>query len=113
MFQFHKGAIKTPMRLTQGFRYFSFNSIKVRLRLTEVSPLLVVRQFQFHKGAIKTQLLMVLMIPYSSFNSIKVRLRPSRRNWKHVNYPRFNSIKVRLRPLPSLCASLKSPVSIP
>ena len=55
LFQFHKGTIKTLVKLYERFFLLYFNSIKVQLRhidsnaSTENAEL-----FQFHKGTIKT-----------------------------------------------------------
>ena len=58
------------------FNYlYSFNSIKVRLRLRPAKESNLVREFQFHKGTIKTVLVAAEQLPVFGFNSIKVRLR--------------------------------------
>ena len=53
-----------------------FNSIKVRLKLTNcfqgIDPTLL---FQFHKGTIKTVLFHLAALMCLDFNSIKVRLK--------------------------------------
>ena len=53
----------------------SFNSIKVRLRLSMKRQAGTITRFQFHKGAIKTDAGDKLGAPIMCFNSIKVRLR--------------------------------------
>ena len=76
VFQFHKGAIRTLIRVIFGHRSTYFNSIKVRLEQIKGSPLTDIGKnfnsikvrlerflgskkprlttFQFHKGAIRT-----------------------------------------------------------
>ena len=54
IFQFHKGTIRTIYK-KGGYLWVSdFNSIKVRLELTELSLTHSLRVFQFHKGTIRT-----------------------------------------------------------
>ncbi len=55
MFQFHKGTIKTGNIVGERDAYFSFNSIKVRLRRRPSRPVSPASLFQFHKGTIKTE----------------------------------------------------------
>ena len=55
LFQFHKGAIRTS----------------IRLALQTLIP-----SFQFHKGAIRTLNYASARAAYANFNSIKVRLEP-------------------------------------
>ena len=54
IFQFHKGAIRTPSRFFDSLSDRYFNSIKVRLELPEELYHLNILEFQFHKGAIRT-----------------------------------------------------------
>ena len=54
LFQFHKGAIKTLLFCHILLALFHFNSIKVRLKLSQATFPRFVTKFQFHKGAIKT-----------------------------------------------------------
>ena len=51
-----------------------FNSIKVRLELTEMEAPIPNTIFQFHKGAIRTHHEMSVKGVLFNFNSIKVRL---------------------------------------
>ena len=53
-FQFHKGTIKTSIRLVAILAVHHFNSIKVRLKLASSGFLHPACAFQFHKGTIKT-----------------------------------------------------------
>ena len=54
LFQFHKGAIRTALRLSSLLQRPNFNSIKVRLE-PNLDWLPQEKQaFQFHKGAIRT-----------------------------------------------------------
>ena len=54
-FQFHKGTIKTGVGERVGGLCHNFNSIKVRLKLSEHLQSYVRHfLFQFHKGTIKT-----------------------------------------------------------
>ena len=54
-FQFHKGTIKTQTaKQITLFCLFNFNSIKVRLKRTEIRRTMLRTLFQFHKGTIKT-----------------------------------------------------------
>ena len=55
LFQFHKGAIRTALRLSSLLQRPNFNSIKVRLELEGKDKLYLFITFQFHKGAIRTQ----------------------------------------------------------
>ena len=74
-FQFHKGTIRTfSLFIHAILHHKNFNSIKVRLELYQDSLTYNHRSFQFHKGTIRTRRFNVLLsvIPY--FNSIKVRL---------------------------------------
>ena len=65
VFQFHKGAIRTPRLLARSYLREYFNSIKVRLELdVPERDNLGNLTFQFHKGAIRTQ---ALSINVSSF----------------------------------------------
>ena len=95
-FQFHKGAIRTLLLLCYIFKNLYFNSIKVRLELTNDFILPAQRDnfnsikvrlepynhlasgyqtlFQFHKGAIRTGVAFEFDAPNTDFNSIKVRL---------------------------------------
>ena len=54
-FQFHKGTIRTICSMTISNLMRNFNSIKVRLELSGVSPAEFSGSFQFHKGTIRTQ----------------------------------------------------------
>ena len=56
LFQFHKGTIKTALRLSLDYSPdIHFNSIKVRLKLAyEYYSSISKITFQFHKGTIKT-----------------------------------------------------------
>ena len=54
LFQFHKGAIRTRADDRPGYLCGDFNSIKVRLELTEGATMPRQQPFQFHKGAIRT-----------------------------------------------------------
>ena len=118
-FQFHKGTIKTFLPFVRSPVLRSFNSIKVRLKLT-FSPLRASQGhlFQFHKGTIKTGPAAEPAAAPACFNSIKVRLKPNENKnifglplfqfhkgtiktseveggiWYQ---PCFNSIKVRLK----------------
>mgnify|MGYP004539954787 CR=1 FL=1 len=60
-FQFHKGAIRTPVISAISLEDIDFNSIKVRLELTANVFVNNAYEFQFHKGAIRTMLLMLLI----------------------------------------------------
>ena len=96
-FQFHKGAIRTPIssdffadlqsfnsikvqlepddRFTTCALYPRFNSIKVQLEpfnFHYVNPSLT--SFQFHKGAIRTLAAVRIPCEIYGFNSIKVQL---------------------------------------
>ena len=96
-FQVHKGSIKTCRAVRKCHLYFSFNSIKVRLRRRYSRPLQFLFPFQFHKGSIKTEELAPGYFCDFRFNSIKVRLRLCKITFcVHVDAI-FNSIKVRLR----------------
>ena len=53
-FQFHKGAIRTLNYASARAAYANFNSIKVRLELRFVMTITCTDKFQFHKGAIRT-----------------------------------------------------------
>ena len=53
----------------------NFNSIKVRLKLTNYALYYSKTTFQFHKGTIKTLDISRVQILLSNFNSIKVRLK--------------------------------------
>ena len=53
-FQFHKGTIRTRRWYHTGEFLFHFNSIKVRLELTEAADISLIPSFQFHKGTIRT-----------------------------------------------------------
>ena len=56
LFQFHKGAIRTFDALPLFPSLLYFNSIKVRLELSESQGKKRVPEFQFHKGAIRTKM---------------------------------------------------------
>ena len=95
-FQFHKGTIKPISLLTRLIYQRRFNSIKVRLNLTQLNTKLLGMLFQFHKGTIKPFRRLKLIPENTRFNSIKVRLNLltiSHLFWLHSG---FNSIKVRL-----------------
>ena len=55
-FQFHKGAIRTSVKVLTDITEANFNSIKVRLELIRDSFSAGSTAFQFHKGAIRTSL---------------------------------------------------------
>ena len=76
LFQFHKGAIKTLLKSVISLFFFSFNSIKVRLKL---------------------KVLLNILPSRSSFNSIKVRLKQAITLLRWIVVRSFNSIKVRLK----------------
>ena len=74
-FQFHKGTIRTKRESMMRLRLIDFNSIKVRLELTDKrvqSPRRL--PFQFHKGTIRTYHSRQHRKQVLHFNSIKVRL---------------------------------------
>ena len=73
-FQFHKGAIRTKPQADKSARGNYFNSIKVRLEQTETAPESEEKTFQFHKGAIRTKRHLQQDRHNTYFNSIKVRL---------------------------------------
>ena len=52
-FQFHKGTIKPSSRQATLKFHHHFNSIKVRLNLSNNSIVTNMSTFQFHKGTIK------------------------------------------------------------
>ena len=56
LFQFHKGAIRTPNQLCMREGLHHFNSIKVRLEQDISLFLTFANEFQFHKGAIRTDM---------------------------------------------------------
>ena len=58
-FQFHKGAIRTWLRLIACCALFYFNSIKVRLEHSRKTTNILFSTFQFHKGAIRTKILII------------------------------------------------------
>ena len=77
LFQFHKGTIKTFIRIVSTAYLCYFTSIKVRLKqdFDPVEPF--PDKFQFHKGTIKTiNFILNMMMSMMDFNSIKVRLKP-------------------------------------
>ena len=76
IFQFHKGTIKTDVRIASEQERTNFNSIKVRLKQArEAATTFKIVEFQFHKGTIKTMLRHSKEVLDSNFNSIKVRLK--------------------------------------
>ena len=78
LFQFHKGAIRTPI-------------------LSEETK--IIAMFQFHKGAIRTGLQYVSDVCAVCFNSIKVQLERKEYPVSVDYFIRFNSIKVQLEPI--------------
>ena len=74
-FQFHKGAIRTGLRLLNISPHLNFNSIKVRL---EHQTRATKEYKEYHFNSIKVRLELVLCYIYKTlsvyFNSIKVRL---------------------------------------
>ena len=74
----------------------NFNSIKVRLELTQIYENRSSVVFQFHKGAIRTGLPLTLLQATEYFNSIKVRLERVIYEVSDTGNIDFNSIKVRL-----------------
>ena len=119
-FQFHKGTIRTLSPTADSTVRLYFNSIKVRLELLLLLPLLpclpyfnsikvrleqttqtVVnkqQRFQFHKGTIRTSYAGQPALHNSHFNSIKVRLELQYFFFSIIYLVDFNSIKVRLEP---------------
>ena len=75
LFQFHKGTIRTALRLLSSPLRLNFNSIKVQLE--PIGPLFKmssVPTFQFHKGTIRTVYQADEKTGNLNFNSIKVQL---------------------------------------
>ena len=117
-FQFHKGTIRTRLRLWMmatilyfnsikvrlelefkskcGFKKRNFNSIKVRLERMASGAIGAPPGFQFHKGTIRTVLLLPIHSVLLYFNSIKVRLELKKDIATLTKEWHFNSIKVRL-----------------
>ena len=54
VFQFHKGTIRTTIKVDRIKLEGHFNSIKVRLEPLMVTPEGKLSAFQFHKGTIRT-----------------------------------------------------------
>ena len=75
-FQFHKGTIRTMVRM---------------------AILSSVPAFQFHKGTIRTGLLREIQASQSYFNSIKVRLEPQKQGQNEKQVPRFQFHKGTIR----------------
>ena len=66
--------LELQIHLLQHYKCEDFNSIKVRLELSEKIDFSLITIFQFHKGAIRTRVDLVTAQNQSYFNSIKVRL---------------------------------------
>ena len=75
-FQFHEGPIKTNLANYNNLQVYSFNSMKVRLKLINLLVYLFRNmKFQFHEGPIKTAEQSERARIELSFNSMKVRLK--------------------------------------
>ena len=99
LFQFHKGTIKTELKILKDGTIGNFNSIKVRLKQVMIYRNMLLTIFQFHKGTIKTILNWEMSQLLQYFNSIKVRLKLSDAIEQVIGVMYFNSIKVRLKQL--------------
>ena len=90
-----------------------FNSIKVRLKLTNcfqgIDPTLL---FQFHKGTIKTVLFHLAALMCLDFNSIKVRLKQLASEFQKIKFAfQFHKGTIKTNHLLFLCSRLH--ISIP
>ena len=96
-FQFHKGAIRTPIPIRFRELDRHFNSIKVRLEHdVDFASQVEAHLFQFHKGAIRTASDFVIPELDSIFQFHKGAIRTIIIQHMKKFIKHFNSIKVRL-----------------
>ena len=96
-FQFHEGPIKTRREHTTEELAASFNSMKVRLKQSNLQNRGRASLFQFHEGPIKTNRTFRTGGGHLCFNSMKVRLKPRCGGLPPRLVVCFNSMKVRLK----------------
>ena len=113
-FQFHKGAIRTEDVPRNSDHLINFNSIKVRLELSNLGKINIISwSFQFHKGAIRTRRRPCHHRRYSPFQFHKGAIRTFQQRDSRFWFTNFNSIKVRLELSERRFKRVTSEISIP